>query len=190
MLYVPVLVSGGIAVNDQAAALRPVIRGVVSCILGAHGGHADVEDCTHEVLRRALEGKDRLRSGQPIRPWVLGIARHVALDVLRDRKRTRLCESQQAGDDDQEPRSALDSVADPGPSPDERVADAEQRDRIRLAMDKLPEGQREALLLFHTQGLGYQQVSRRLGVPLGTVATWIARGRQSLAEALGETRQV
>jgi RNA polymerase sigma-70 factor (ECF subfamily) len=55
-------------------------------------------------------------------------------------------------------------------------------------MDALPKGQRDALLLFHGEGLGYQEISTRLGVPLGTVATWITRGRQSMAAALGDAR--
>ena len=51
-------------------------------------------------------------------------------------------------------------------------------------MATLPEGPRKALELFHLDGLGYQQIAERLGVPLGTVATWVTRGRRALAEAL------
>ena len=51
-------------------------------------------------------------------------------------------------------------------------------------MQKLPDGPRKALELFHLEGLPYQEVGRRLGVPLGTVATWVTRGRKAMAEAL------
>ena len=40
--------------------------------------------------------------------------------------------------------------------------------------------------MFHVEGLGYQDIVKRLGVPLGTVATWLARGRRLLAETVGE----
>jgi RNA polymerase sigma-70 factor (ECF subfamily) len=45
------------------------------------------------------------------------------------------------------------------------------------------------MLLFHVEGEGYQQIAERLGVPIGTVATWLSRGRRSLAEALGEVER-
>jgi RNA polymerase sigma factor (sigma-70 family) len=171
--------------SDEAAALRPVVRAAIACVLGGRVDHPDVEDCTHEALARALEGRDRLRDGEPLRPWVLGIARHVALDTLRRRRRNRRAEAPH-GDDGEASGSVLEAVEDPTPGPEERAAQIERARRIDLALQKLAEPQRRALLAFHVEGLNYQQISRRLDIPLGTVATWIARGRRCLAEALGE----
>jgi RNA polymerase sigma-70 factor (ECF subfamily) len=169
---------------EEAAALRPVVRATVACVLGERVEHPDVEDCTHEALARALEGRGRLRDGEPLRPWVLGIARHVAIDLLRRRKRDRRAEP--APSEDGEPREALEAIEDPTPGPEERAAELERARRIDTALQKLAEPQRRALLAFHVEGLNYQEISRRLDIPLGTVATWITRGRRSLAEALGE----
>jgi RNA polymerase sigma-70 factor (ECF subfamily) len=55
---------------------------------------------------------------------------------------------------------------------------------VRRVLRGLPEGPRDALSLFHLEGLSYQEVAARLGVPLGTVATWVTRGRKAMAEAL------
>ncbi|WP_437966452.1 sigma-70 family RNA polymerase sigma factor [Sorangium sp. So ce260] len=170
---------------DETAALRPVVRAAIACVLGERADHPDVEDCTHEALARALEGRSRLRDGEPLRPWVLGIARHVALDVLRRRRRTRRAEALPEASAE-EHGALIDSVEDPAPGPEERAAQTERARRIELALEKLAEPQRRALLAFHVEGLNYQQISRRLDIPLGTVATWIARGRRCLAEALGE----
>lgn len=170
---------------DEAAALRPVVRAAIACVLGERIDHPDVEDCTHEALTRAFEGRSRLRDGEPLRPWVLGIARHVALDVLRRRRRTRRAEASPQ-EDAEGPREILEAVEDPSPGPEERASQRERALRIEAALQKLAEPQRRALLAFHVDGLNYQQISRRLGIPLGTVATWIARGRRCLAEALGE----
>ncbi|MGK4001651.1 sigma-70 family RNA polymerase sigma factor [Sorangium sp. So ce1036] len=170
---------------DEAAALRPVVRAAIACVLGERADHPDVEDCTHEALTRAFEGRGRLRDGEPLRPWVLGIARHVALDVLRRRRRTRRAEALPPGGAGGQ-GEILEAVEDPAPGPEERAAQRERARRIDVALQKLAEPQRRALLAFHVEGLDYQQISRRLGVPLGTVATWIARGRRCLAEALGE----
>lgn len=171
---------------EETAALRLVVRAVIAGVLGVGKDHPDVEDCTHETLSRALEGQGRLREGEPLRPWVLGIARHVALDALRARRRSRAQQTESRGDEAAEQVSFLERLADPGPGPEERAASAERAQRLSIALESLAKEPREALLLFHVDGLGYQEIARRMGVPLGTVATWISRGRRSIAEALGE----
>jgi RNA polymerase sigma-70 factor, ECF subfamily len=168
--------------SRSAAELRPLVRAVVAAMLRESREHPDVEDCTHEALRRALEGRSRLREGEPLRPWVMGIARHVALDTLRARKRARLRDARgPAADDAGETADALERVADPAPAADDRLARAEQGREIARALGALPEGQRKALFLFHSEGLQYHEIATRLGVPLGTVATWVTRARKSVA---------
>lgn len=179
-----VVLAGGTFVKETAA-LTPAVQAVIACVLGERRDHPDVEDCTHETLRRALEGRARLRDGEPVRPWLLGIARHVAIDARRKRRRERALGAEPAGDDDAE--ALYLRVADPGPAPDESAAKAERTARISAALAGLARPQREALVLFHVEGEGYQQIADRLGVPLGTVATWLSRGRRSLADALAET---
>jgi RNA polymerase sigma-70 factor (ECF subfamily) len=173
-------------IGAHAVELLPVVRAVVACVLGEGRSHPDVEDCAHDVLRRAMEGQERLRPGQPVRPWVLGIARHVAIDHLRERARARSRMAwEPAPDSDGSARPlAVDLVADASPPVDDQVDRRHREERVRAAIEQLAEGQRNAMLLFHVEGLGYQQVADRLGVPLGTVATWISRGRRAIAAAL------
>ena len=179
----PRALAGSCALSQEMAALRPVVRALVACVLGERKEHPDVEDCTHEALRRALEGHARLREGEALRSWVLGIARHVALDARRSRRRTR---REAPALDAGAPEDSLpfEELADPGPGPDERAAGAERGRKIAAALRALPEAQREAVILFHVEGEGYQHIADRLGVPMGTVATWLARGRRALAAAL------
>jgi RNA polymerase sigma-70 factor (ECF subfamily) len=166
------------------AELRPHVRAVVAAVLGVGRDHPDVDDCAHEALRRALEGRDRLRDGEPLRPWVTGIARHVALDNLRARKRQR-DRTAPVRDGQDGPTDPLEQVPDAGPSAFDRLASAERRDVVARALAALPDGQRRALTLFHMEGLQYQEIAARLGVPLGTVATWVMRARKSVAAAVG-----
>jgi len=179
------IVAPGPSLEDETVALRPAVRAAVACVLGLGRDHADVEDCTNETLRRALEGSRRLRPGEALRPWLLGIARHVAIDHLRARRRLaqRVVQSPDA---DSNAPSILDTVADPAPLADDQLDEARQRARVRRAIESLADGPKRALWLVHAEGLGYQDVALRLGVPLGTVATWIARGRRSIADAMRE----
>jgi RNA polymerase sigma-70 factor (ECF subfamily) len=146
--------------------------------------HPDVEDCTHEALRRALEGQDRLRAGEPLRPWLLGIARHVALDSLRAKVRDQRRHVRSLDDGGEAP---VDRVPDSTPGADDRLDRARRVAAVQAAMQQLPDDHRRALTLFHVDGLPYREISERLGVPIGTVCTWISRGRRSIATALGET---
>jgi RNA polymerase sigma-70 factor (ECF subfamily) len=162
--------------------LTPYVRAVVAAVLRENREHPDVDDCTSEALRRALEGQARLKPGEPLRPWLAGIARHVALDMIRARKRafqrTALTRDDESG--------PLEKVADARPGPFESVATAEDARDVQRALDALAEGPRTALRLFHVEGLDYAAIGKRLNVPLGTVATWINRARKSIAASLEE----
>lgn len=170
------------ALREQAAHLRPLIRAVVACVLRERPDHADVEDCTSEALRRAFESQAQARG--PMRPWVLGIARHVALDTLRSRQRHRARSAELPEEARSSTSAVVDRLADPSTAADEQLELAERAARVRRVLSRLPEGHRRALELFHLEGLPYQEVGKRLGVPLGTVATWVTRGRKAMAEAL------
>lgn len=173
---------GHAPLKDVAADLRPVVRAVVSCVLRERPDHPDVEDCTNEALRRAFESQSTARG--PMRPWVLGIARHVALDTLRARQKQRARNVDLPDDAPSSTAAVIDRLADPTAGADEQLELAERAARVRRVMQSLPAGPKQALELFHLEDLPYQEVAKRMGVPLGTVATWVTRGRKAMAEAL------
>lgn len=177
-----------VAVTDafgaDTAALLPIVRAVIASVLRERRDHPDVDDCAQEVLRRALEGHDRLRPNEAMRPWMLGIARHVAIDHLRARQRANRRAAPMSNEAEERGEHPVDRLVDPAPDPDEQVEQQRQEHRLRAAIDGLTEGQRKAMMMFHLEGLGYQDIAERLEVPLGTVATWISRGRRTIAAEL------
>lgn len=172
------------AVRQEAASLEPVVRAVVAAVLREGRGHPDVDDCTNETLRRALEGAERLRQGEPVRPWLVGIARHVALDSLRAKKRRRAREVEAPPDSSGDVGSMVDRVPDAAPSASEQIAVQERDRRVREAIDKLAPVMRDALVKFHLEGKSYVQIAEEMKVPLGSVATWVTRGRKAIAAEL------
>jgi RNA polymerase sigma factor (sigma-70 family) len=164
-------------VEGEVALHLSAVRAVIAAVLAVGRDHADVDDGVNETMRRAVEGALRLRPDEPVRPWLLGIARHVALDARRARSRTLRREARSLDGDDERP---LDRVASPRPDPFELFAQAERDARVREALEGLSESSRRALSLYHLEGLRYEEIGQRLGVPMGTVATWIARGRKAL----------
>ncbi len=169
------------AFDAEAEALRPAVRAVAAAILRESRMHPDVQDCANETMRRALEGRSRLRASEPLRPWLLGIARHVALDQLRVRQRDRRLRVEPKGDVADDP---LDRVVDSSPGADEALERARRAARVQSAMQDLPDEHRRAVEMFHVDGLAYREIADQMGVPIGTVCTWISRGRRAIATAL------
>jgi RNA polymerase sigma-70 factor (ECF subfamily) len=171
-------------VREEAAVLEPVVRAVIAAVLREGRKHPDVDDCTNETLRRALEGATRIREGEPVRPWIVGIARHVALDSLRAKKRRRAREAEPAPDSSGDVTSMVDRVADATPAASDQLATEERNARVRAAIEKLAPVMRDALTKFHIEGKSYVIIAKEMNVPLGTVATWVTRGRKIVASEL------
>ncbi len=184
------------AFSREAAELRPLLRAVAASVLHVTPEHPDVEDAVSETMRRAIEGRSRIRPGESVRAWIVGIVKHVALDAARSRTRAL---KRQANEPAPESASEwrrrseaatdlADRIPDSKPSPFDRAARTQEVERLEKALGALPDKQREAVVLFFIEGLSYVEIGKRLGVPMGTVATWILRGRKALAATLGERR--
>jgi len=135
------------------------------------------EDAASEVFlraRRSLAGFDRDR---PFGPWLLAIASHHCIDLLRRRRtETRLFSSDELADCD---------LADPAPSPLRRVAGAERRAEVLEAVEGLPEKYRLPLVLRYWSELDYADIADVLGVERSQVATLVYRAKRRLRERLG-----
>ncbi len=178
---------------NALAECRPQVENLVARILRRRKDDSDVQDCTNETLRRALE-HEAPPNGAATVPWVLGIARHVSLDVLRAEYRRRarsVTKEREPG----EPFANDDFVSrlpDTALDPESLAANRQGVRHLEQALQCLPVQQRAALLALHIEGLSYREVAERMGVPVATVGTWVLRARQTLLEALanvGHTAQ-
>jgi RNA polymerase sigma-70 factor (ECF subfamily) len=137
----------------------------------------DVEDALADAFaalwqKRALY--DAGRAGATT--WVWLLARNAAVNVLRDRSRRRALSMDAAPEGCPEP-------ADRGPGPPlalERADEARAAGRsLEEALAGAADGARRAWELRVGEGKSYAEVARLLGVPKGTVATWLRRLRLS-----------
>jgi RNA polymerase sigma-70 factor (ECF subfamily) len=123
--------------------------------------------------------------GRPFRPWLYAVATNQAIDALRRAGRhagVRL--DQPAGDDaDGEARTLLDLLEARDPGPPDAAHEAERRDQVRAAVDKLPELLRQAVILVYFQGLKYREAADILEVPVGTVKSRLHAALTKLHEA-------
>lgn len=126
------------------------------------------EDLTQECYLRAFASLHSYRGESSARTWLLAIARRVAADHLRKRRR----QPQQA--DCADWQAAAERVQPSGPAMAEAYA-------LRTALAALDDQRREAFVLTQVLGLSYAETARVCGCRIGTVRSRVARARTELA---------
>lgn len=164
---------GRTALKDREAFRRlyqlaaPHLLGVAVRILQTRGTAEEaLQDAFVQIWQRAGTYRpEKARAST----WMTSIVRYRALDALRRSGRETSI--------DDVPEQALPAAAAPGIT----VEPA-----LRRCLGQLPAGHQECLTLAFVEGYTHQQLSRKLGTPLGTVKSWIRRGLQQLKECLGQ----
>jgi RNA polymerase sigma factor (sigma-70 family) len=134
------------------------------------GDYAEAQDVVHEAFARVLAHPEKLAAVAETEAWL----RTVVLNVFRSRYRRRMVFDRlvRSGRVDRTP----DDV--PGISAD-RIA-------LVAALQRLPRGTREALVLHHLADLPVTEVAAQLQVSVSAVKTRLVRGRAALAELLAD----
>jgi RNA polymerase sigma-70 factor (ECF subfamily) len=141
-----------------------------------HLARADAEDMAQETFVRAFTHIRAFDPQRPLLPWLFTIARRLCIDRLRKKKPV-------LGNDGHRER-----VPDPGKNIEQTAAARQEIRLLAAALAELERGPREAVALYHFEGLSYRDIAHALEVPQGTVMTWLHRGRVALRKAVwGET---
>jgi RNA polymerase sigma-70 factor, ECF subfamily len=142
------------------------------------GPRQDVEDLIHEVFLVALRRRGSFRGDASVKTWLFRITHQVARSRRgRERWRRWLFLRHASG------------LADARPAPVTPLEEIEQREQIaRLyqALDRLPDDQRTALILFEIEGLPGDEVAELLGLTIGAVWVRLHRGRARLLKELSK----
>jgi RNA polymerase sigma factor (sigma-70 family) len=134
----------------------------------------DARDMVQEAYLRAFKFFGGVR-GETGRAWLLRIVRNVCYDHLKKRK---------VHSSDEE----LENIPDDS-SPETQLQVKSEVEAVRSALASLPEDFRTVLVLREMEELSYREISEITQVPIGTVMSRLARGRQQLAEALKQMRE-
>jgi RNA polymerase sigma-70 factor (ECF subfamily) len=138
--------------------------------LASHADYAD--DLVQETLMKAWNHQNSFQEGTNIKAWLFTILRNEYFSQLRKRRR----EVEDADGD------YAGSVMTPGGQESQLdMAD------LRIALQQLPDDQREAVVLVGASGFSYQEVAEICHVPVGTVKSRVNRARTKLAVLLGNS---
>ena len=150
------------------------------------GSHATADDVTQEVFMALMRGADRYDSSRgPLAAFLYGVARN---QVLRNRRRERVCNSQEEETEDREAATARHLIALDDPLGD--IVRNEMVCAVRRAVLALPPRYREVVVLCDFQELSYAEAALALDCAVGTVSSRLNRARSLLADRLRAAGQV
>lgn len=133
------------------------------------GDWVEADDCAQEAFVTAWRRLDRFEGRSSFRSWVSGIGLRIARDARRSRGRAMIRDHAWA--------AQAEGAAEQGAALEDSLA-------LQRAMAALPEPQRAAVALCLGEGFSHSEVAAILSLPIGTVKSHVARGRDRLLRAL------
>ena len=131
-------------------------------------------DAVQDACVRALRFFGGFRGGDG-RVWLLAIVRNTCYSRLQQ----RAAREQDAEFDDEVHSHEIES-----PNPEALLERTQDNELLQHALEELPDGLREIVVMRELEGMAYKDIAQIAGVPLGTVMSRLARGRKRLQQAL------
>ena len=142
----------------------------------------DAEDVVQEAFVRALRYFDSLREGDT-RAWLLAIVRNTCYTWLEKNRPADMVaiedESLLSADSE-----SLGHAAPAESNPEVIVLQSAQKKLVNQALEELPVAYREVLVMRELEDLSYKEIAQAVGVPIGTVMSRLARGRELLRRTI------
>lgn len=132
---------------------------------------ARADDLVQDALERALRKQRQLRKHGSLRGWLFRIVYTVYLNG----RKTRYAP----------PAQSVDDTVVSHPSMPARQHQQVECATVLEALDQLPNGQRDAIMLVALEGMPYDEAAQVMGVEVGTLKSRLSRGRESLRQLTG-----
>lgn len=156
---------------EELTALLPRLRRFAR---GLTHDAADADDLCQQTIERALKARQQWQEGTRLDAWVYRIMRNQWIDEARARTRR----SQTFVHEDE--------GMNVGMAGHEDAENLVELGNVGRALARLPEEQREAVVLVLVEGFSYKEAAEIVGVPQGTLTSRLGRGREALMRELGE----
>ena len=137
------------------------------------GNASDAEDLTQETFLNLFRKLEMHDPRQKFTAWLITMARNLAISYHRKHAPTPLA-----------PEIVAEAIRDVLPGPENAAMWKETANELHLAIQKLPEDLREAVIFRYLLDLPLQDVALLLEIPEGTVKSRVFKARQELRDAL------
>ncbi|MGE5616477.1 MAG: sigma-70 family RNA polymerase sigma factor [Bacillota bacterium] len=142
----------------------------------------DAEDVVQEAFLRAMRYFGSLK-GSETRPWLLAIVRNTGYTWLEKNRPAELVAFDETGPLAAEIETASQASA-PEANPEVILLQSANRKLVNQALEELPLAFREAIVMREIEDLSYKEIASIAGIPMGTVMSRLARGRELLKRAI------
>ncbi len=173
---------GRVAIGDRQA-LRKIYEQAAPKLFGLALRITRKRDLAEDVVQESFvsiwhhAGDYRPQLAAPM-TWMTTIVRNRALDALRRTTAARLASATPLED---APEADL---ADDAAGPAELAQASQQARALNRCLQRLEQGQRQAIVLAYLQDLSHSELAERMHTPLGTIKSWIRRGLERLRACL------
>jgi RNA polymerase sigma-70 factor (ECF subfamily) len=141
----------------------------------------DVEDLTQEAFIKAFNSLEKFDHQFAFSTWLYKIASNNCIDYLRKKKLHTISIDKEIDSEDEDLRF---EIPDNDYKPDRNILDTERKKILEDAIASLPEKYKTVILLRHQDEMEYDEIAKKLNIPLGTVKAHIFRGRELLNKYL------
>jgi RNA polymerase sigma-70 factor (ECF subfamily) len=152
------------------------------------GSYDEANDISVDAFLRVFQAIRLFRGDAHFSTWLFRIVTNVYLDR---RKRTRNKQHLSLEEViELEENSVSRQVVDPTPTPEDVVEAHERSAMLQHAIDELPDYQRAMVVLYHTEGLSYEEIAAIFSLPIGTVKSRLNRARLTLRTKLEPAKEL
>lgn len=178
------LVQQALAGNQMAfeALVHKYSVPVFNFIYHFFGDYDQACDILQQVLLQLYLSLSTLRTSKPLKSWLFQVARNRCLDELRRRRMIHFSDFE-VGNDEEE-YSALFTIPDNSPQPEELAEHRDVQQRLQQAIQTLPPKFRTIVLLRYLSQLSFSEIGEALSIPEATAKTYFQRAKPLLRASL------
>lgn len=154
------------------------VRRFIRRLIGISDAEDDIVQDVFIKLHRKLS---RIQPGQGLRPYLFRMVRNRTYDELRKLGRYEVLS---LDDEPVEAYASFSSIPDGSEQPEETAHWLLIQLEVQAAMERLPELQRQALILFSEEGLSYNEIAEAMDTSIGTVKSRLFHAKQGLRRLL------
>ncbi len=156
--------------DDFEDLYRAHLGQVYGLCLRLTGQPALAEDCTQECFIAAWRALPRFEGRSQLSTWL----HRIAVNTVLAQRRRRPSDAMREAD-------GMDEIAEQVPGAEEAAGTVD----IEAALDRLPQGARDVVVLVGVYGHSHEEAAHMLGIATGTSKAQLHRGRRLLAQQLG-----
>ena len=156
-------------IKEHGSAVRQVIKSVTN----EHN-----EDLEQEVYLRVYKNSEKYTPTGSFKSWICTIARNISKDYLK----SAVFRNERPAEEEDDYK--IISIKDRKASPENEFIAKQRQKKISQAINDLKPKLKEVIVLCEIEGLSYEQIAKKLEVPIGTVKSRIYNAKKELAEKL------